>query len=722
MEKKDVTLTFDDLRDKVITYIKDENELHTITRAYLYAFEKHFGQKRLTGENYIEHPLNVAYILTGIYADSATICATLLHDVLEDCDAIKDEITEKFGEEIASLVEGVTKINRLNFTGDTESVIANHRKILVGLSEDVRVIIIKLADRLHNMRTLWVLPEKTQKENAKETLDILTPIAHRLGMNQIKSELEDLSLRYYKPNIYFSIVEMLNKSKVERDKIIIDMKTQVSTLLSEHNIKHEIKGRAKSIYSIYKKLDKGKKFSDIYDLHALRVYVDTEQECYQVLGIIHSKYKPLPKRFKDYIAMPKTNMYQSLHTTVFGIDGTLFEIQIRTYEMDKVAEYGIASHWAYKEKGSNKIAMQNEMEQKLQFFRSIIELKQEEPNDEEFVKSVKEDIFKNTIYVFTPKGDVIELPKGSTPIDFAYKVHSDIGDKMVGAIVNNNIVPLDYKLQDNDIVKINTNKNSIGPNKEWINIAKTAQAKNKIKSFFNKIDKEEILKKGEELLNKELRKRKIPYNDFLTNENIDKILNELKYSNLEELYFNIGNNKIPVTQVTNIVYNDNDTKEEIILRKTQNKEITLPTIKNDIIVEGIDEIKVNLAGCCKPIPGDRIVGYITKGYGITVHRLSCPNVSDLEERIIEVKWNENLDKKYPTNILIHTIESTNILLDIIAKTANNDVSVQSINTIKSSEDFMYEITVLVSNKERLNKFINDIDSIPNILSVERAIK
>ncbi|NLL44273.1 MAG: bifunctional (p)ppGpp synthetase/guanosine-3',5'-bis(diphosphate) 3'-pyrophosphohydrolase [Mollicutes bacterium] len=722
MEKKDVTLTFDDLRDKVITYIKDEKELELITKAYMFAYKKHFGQKRLTGENYIEHPLNVAYILTGIFADSATICAALLHDVLEDTDATIEEVREKFGDEITSLVEGVTKINKLNFTGDTETVIANHRKILVGLSEDVRVIIIKLADRLHNLRTLWILSEKKQKQKAKETLDILAPIAHRLGMNQIKSELEDLSLRYYKPDIYFSIVEMLNKSKVERDKIILEMKNNVSVLLNEHGIKHEIKGRAKSIYSIYKKLDKGRKFSDIYDLLALRVYVDTEQECYQALGIIHSKYKPLPKRFKDYIAMPKTNMYQSLHTTVFGIDGNLFEIQIRTYEMDRVAEYGIASHWSYKEQGSGKITIQNEMEKKLQFFRSIIELKNEEPNEEKFVKSVKEDVLKNTIYVFTPKGDVIELPKGSTPIDFAYKVHSDIGDKMVGALVNNSIAPLDYKLQDNDIIKIITNKNSAGPSREWLNIVKTNQAKNKIKAFFNRIDKTEILKKGEEIFTKELRKRKIPYNDFMTNENIDKILEELRYNSIDDLYFNIGNENLPVTQVINIIYNENDSKEEIILRKRQNREVDLPTIKNDIIVEGIDEIKVNLAGCCKPIPGDEIVGYITKGYGITVHRLSCPNISDLEERLIEVKWNNNLDKKYPTNILIHTIESHSILMDIIAKTTNNDISVQSINIIKSNDAFMYEITVLVSDKDKLTKFMNDVDSIPKILDVERAIK
>ena len=517
MTKKNLNLTFDQLLNKIEIYDKEKEEIELIKKAYEYAAEKHFGTKRLTGEDYILHPLNVAYILVETYkVDCTTICAALLHDVLEDCDVTKEEMEQEFGKEITELVDGVTKINRLNFQGDNEATIANHRKILVGLSEDVRVIIIKLADRLHNMRTLWIMPEKKQKQTAKETLDILTPIASRLGMNQMKSELEDLSLRYYKPEAYFSIVEKLNQTKKERDNNVVEMMESVSTLLNEHDIKHEIKGRAKSIHSIYKKLDKGRRFSDIYDLLAMRVFVETEAECYQALGIIHSKYRPIPKRFKDYIAMPKTNMYQSLHTTVFGIDGHLYEIQIRTHEMDKIAEYGIASHWSYKEKGSVKASMQNAMEQKLQFFRAIIELKNEEESDEGFVQSVQDDILHDTIYVFTPKGDVVELPKDSTPIDFAYKVHSKVGDKMVGAIVNNSIVPLDYKLQNNDIIKINTNQNSFGPSREWINIVKTTSARNKIKGFFNKIDKEGYQKKGEELLNKEIRKRKLSINEVLS--------------------------------------------------------------------------------------------------------------------------------------------------------------------------------------------------------------
>lgn len=728
MTKVNVGLKYEDLLEKVKTYIKDQEDIKMIEKAYNYAKEKHFGVKRMTGEPYIEHPLNVAYILTDIEADAATICAGLLHDVLEDCDVTKEELANTFSLEIANLVDGVTKINKLNFdTSNGSSImIATQRKILVGLCEDVRVIIIKLADRLHNMRTLWVHTEAKQKEKAIETLEILTPIAHRLGINKMKSELEDLSLRYYKPEVYYSIVEQLNQSKVERDKVVEEMKESVSKLLDKNNIKHEIKGRAKSIYSIYKKLDKGKKFNDIYDLLALRVFVDTEQECYKTLGVIHSKYRPIPKRFKDYIAMPKTNMYQSLHTTVFGDYGYLFEIQIRTYEMDEVAERGIASHWAYKENnGDAKSLMKNTMEQKLQVFRSIMELNSEEEKDEDFINSVKEDIFNNTIYVFTPNGDVIELPNGSTPIDFAYKVHTKVGDKMVGAIVNNNIVPIDYVLKNNDIVKINTNQNSFGPSREWLNIVKTNHAKNKIKGFFNRIEKEEYLKQGEEILTKELRKRKLVMSQFLSSENVDKILKEYKYNDLNELYISIGNNSIQVGSVINLVKEENkDTKEEIILRKTKNQEIEKPQLKNDILVEGIDDIKVNLASCCNPVPQDRIVGYITKGYGITVHRAMCPNVKELEERLIDVKWNYNLDikKKYPTNLVIHTIKKDDILLEIISKTTKSDVVIRSINTYVNKTNNVYEATVLVENKESLVKFMTDLRQMKEVIEVERLIK
>ena len=706
MTKVNQNICFDDVLEIVKTYIDKEDELACIQKAYLYAKEKHMGEIRLTGDDYINHPLNVAYILAKLSSDYQTICAGLLHDILENPANSKEELEEQFGNDITSLVEGITTINRLNFNGETDSKLASQRKILVGLTEDVRVIFIKLADRLHNMRTLWAIDSKSQKEKAKETLDILVPIAARLGMNQIKSELEDLCLRYSKPDVYFSIVEALNETKIERDKTVEKMIQEVQEILNENHIEYKIKGRSKSIYSIYKKMDKGKRFQDIYDLFAMRIYVNTES-----------------KRFKDYVANPKPNMYQSLHTTVFGIDGKLFEIQIRTYEMDAIAENGIASHWSYKENGSNvKANIQNAMEQKLQFFKTIMELRKEEDNDDDFVNSVKTDILKESIYVFTPKGDAIELPNGSTPIDFAYRVHSKVGDSMVGAIVNNQIVPLDYVLKDGDIINIKTNKSAI-PSKEWMNIAYTQQAKNKIKAFFNKIDKEEYLKKGEEEIKAELRKRKISFNEFFTPENTEKILAETKCSNLDELYISIGNGKTTATLTLNIIQNNNDTKEEIILKKVTEREVKPVVIKDDIIVEGIDSLKVNVANCCQPIPGDHIVGYITKGNGISVHRMSCPNMEQVEERVISVHWNETVSKKYHTSLLIEAENTKNVLLDIISKTSSGEIIVDSINTLKRSGDTsLIEVTIRVSNLEKLTKFIHDLESLKHIITVERLIK
>ena len=718
MRKDNPNITFDDLFDKVSVYITNEEDRNMITKAYLYAYEKHFGQKRHTGEDYITHPLNVAYILSDLNADYQTICAGLLHDTIEDCEVTKDDLTNEFSLEIANLVDGVTKINKLNIDAGNDSMFAYYRKIIVGLTEDVRVIIIKLADRLHNMRTLWILSEESQKKNCKETLEILVPIAHRLGINNIKSELETLSLRYSKPDVYFSIVEKLNQSKLESEESISNMKDALSKLLTDHDIKFKIKGRVKSVYSIYKKLDTGRRFSDIYDILALRIFVDTEQDCYQTLGIIHSKYRPIPKRFKDFIAMPKQNGYQSLHTTVFGEDGQLYEIQIRTYEMDDIAEHGIASHWSYKEKG--KTIMQSAMEEKLQFFRSIMELSNEEVSDEQFINSVKEDVLKTIIYVFTPKGDRIELPKGSTPIDFAYRVHSKVGDSMVGAVVNGNIVPLDYELNDNDIVKINTNSAST-PSYEWINMAYTASAKNKIRGYFNKIEKNENLKKGEELLNKELKRNKISNVDFYKDENLDKIFKELKIDNINDLYINIGSGKYTSISIIHIITEEEKTKEEIILDKISSTKATTKASNSDINVEGIDNIKVNLALCCKPIPGDRIVGYITKGNGISIHRSVCPNISE-SERLIDVSWNEINDKKYSTNLLISATDNKNVLIDIISKTSSAEVIIQSINTVNTSEDYMFDIAILVPNKEKLVKFMNALNEVKSIKNVERLIK
>lgn len=719
MEEQNEIVSIDSVLRNARKYIKDKDEVNIIKKSYEFAKEKHFGQKRLSGEDYINHPLNVALILTAVQADYVSLSAAIIHEV----DASYEEIKCILGDEIAHIVSEVKKINRLSLSADSEYLINYYRRILVGLCEDVRVIIIKLADRLHNMRTLWAIPLEKQKEKAKETLEILVPIAHQLGINYLKSELEDLCLRYYKPDVYYDIVKNLNNTKTERDNAIVEMKEKISQILTEHGIKHEIKGRSKSIYSIYNKMMNDHKFSEIYDILALRVYVDVEAECYTALGLIHSKFKPLSERFKDYIAMPKENMYQSLHTTIFGVDGYLFEVQIRTYEMDKIAEYGIAAHWSYKENNASSVVVKSAMEQKLQLFRSIIENnKNNDLSDEDLVNSMKTEVLNDEIYVYTPKGDVIQLPKKSSPIDFAYKVHTGVGDKMVGAIVNNNIVSLDYELKDGDIVKINVNKNSKGPSKEWVNIAKTSLAKNRIKSFYTKIDKEENISKGEELLEKELRKLKIPFNDFINNKNIDYLLSTLNEDSLEEVYLCVGNGKYTPNYVVNVLYKETKTKEEIVLDKLTTTVTKSISNKNDIIVGGVDEVKISLASCCKPIKGDEIVGYITKTKGITVHRTNCHNVISVDERTIPVSWNMSSTNKYPTNIVVRTSKKENFLLLLISKASTSNVSIQTINTINNVDYITYDLIVMVENIDILNKFINEIYQMQDVIEVERIIK
>lgn len=710
-------ITINDLIDKFKVYNNNQEDIELINKAYDYAYRKHFGVKRISGDDYIIHPLNVAMILTDINADAHCMAAALLHDVVEDTDSTKEEIADLFGSDVALLVDGVTKINRLHFSNAGEQMAANQRKILVGLSSDVRVIIIKLADRLHNMRTLYVMTEERQKKKSRETLEILTPVADRLGINKIKNELEDLSLRYLKPDAYFDIVEKLNAKKTEMDHDVVKMLNEVSGLLNEHNITHEIFGRSKSIYSIYKKMQKGKKFNDIYDIYALRVLVNTESECYLVLGLIHSKYKPVPNRFKDYIAMPKTNLYQSLHTTVFGVDGKLFEIQIRTHEMHKIAEYGIASHWTYKAKGASVKTVKDSMEQKLQIFRSIMELNEDSDSPEEFINSIKQDVLNSdSIYVYTPKGDVLELPVDSTPIDFAYKVHTEVGHSVIGALVNDNIVPLDYHLKTGDIIKINTSKASRGPNKDWLNFVVTSQAKNKIKSFYSKLEKDDNLVRGQELLNSELRRNDMPINDSLSSKNLELIFNEFKLKNINELYMGIGSNKFTALSVVKLLRKKDD---DVNLEDKINNAVKIKqNNKNDILVEGLDDVKVNLSGCCKPVPGDKIIGYITRGSGITVHRITCGNIASLDDRLVKVKWNDSVSKKYYTDVIIHTNTSDN-LLDIITKASLNGIVIDGISTINKGEYKIYSMTVLVENLDKLNKFIIDLNNLEFTLKVER---
>ena len=698
-----------------LDYITDESEIETIKKAYEYAKKIHKGQKRLSGEDYMLHPLNVAYILTDLNADSDTIATALMHDVIHKGTGNIDDIREEFGDEIADLVDGVTTINKLSLSAENENMVNYYKKILVGLTEDVRIIIIKLAERCHNMRTLYAIPSEKQALKAKETLEILAPIAHRLGLASIKTELEELSLKYYKPEAYKSVEELLNNTKEEREASVKEMQKRVSDILLENNIDFEIKGRAKSIYSIYNKLQKGRSFDDIYDIYALRVIVDKTSECYQVLGLIHAKYKPIPKRFKDYIANPKNNMYQSLHTTVFGFDGKPYEIQIRTHDMDQVAERGIASHWSYKEQGKK---IQSSMEHKLQLFRNIMELSTESETDEEFVKSVQNDLLGENIYVYTPKGDVYELPAGATPIDFAYRVHTKIGETMVGAIVNDNIVPLNYELHTGDIVKINTNKTS-KPSKEWINIAVSTQTKNKIKAFFTKIDKKEAIEKGKDLIIKELRRKKIPMQDYI--DNIDNVLKELKIKDENELNLFIGSGKYSPNTIINLAIKEDIDKEEFVLNKITNRNAKEVDIKNDILVSGIDNIKVTLANCCNPIKGDKIIGYISKGNGVIVHNKDCHNIID-SERLIDVTWNKNITTKFKTNLEIITNRKDNLLLDIITKTSSLNINIIKVDTKNLENNVKYRLSLEVEDVNKLNKYITSLKQIPEIIKVERKFK
>ncbi|MDD4036431.1 MAG: RelA/SpoT family protein [Bacilli bacterium] len=719
MNKTIKELDLKELLELYQVYDSDKEHHKFIEKAYDYAKQNHKNKLHFDNEPLINHLLRVAIILTTLECDHISMAATLLHELINEDQKTYDELESLFGVDVAILVDGVSKISRLNFGASTESMIQSQRKIFVGLAKDPRVIIIKVADRLDNMRHLDYLPIGEQKQKAKETLEILIPIAHRLGLNTIKSELEDLSLKYSKREAYDDVMNKLNKTKDERDKAVNQMKNELIEILEANHLNYQIKGRSKSIFSIFKKLDKGRPFSDIYDLLALRILIEKESDCYLLIGLIHSKYKYIPSRFKDFIAMPKNNMYQSIHTTIWGHDGNMFEIQIRTYEMDEIAERGIASHWSYKEQGkSNKVL--HTMEQKLEVFRSIIETNEENINPNELLEAFKEELTED-IYVYTPNGDVVELPKGSTPVDFAFKVHTQVGEAMIGAIVNNNIVPLSYELESGDIIKINTTKNSNGPKLEWLNYAKTSQAKNKIKAFFAKNEKENCITKGELSLQKELRRKKIEFSVLNDNNIMAPVFKELKTKDLEDLYHAIGSNRITSGIVINTISGDSESKDDLIIKKVMNAKGKEIVLKNDIVVEGIDDIKVTLSKCCMPIKGDAIVGYITKGEGISVHRANCPNIAH-NDRIIDVSWNPKTTKKYKTVLLIEANKTDNGLINIINRAAIQDINIDSVNTTDKINTITYELTVLTFNANNLDKYIANIYSLPFVDKVERIIK
>ena len=670
--------------------------------------------------NYIKNYLNddlvleileTVDVLTSVYSDIETILASFLYKLLTLSKVSEANIQEKYGEEIKRIASGAYKLDKIIYSTENEYLIEYYKKIIVGMTEDVRVIMINLASRVVLMRNIKKFKREESKRIAKESLEIVAPIAHHLGIYKLKSELEDLSLKVLKPDVYYDIVRELNSTKGERDNLILKMTNEVKSILDTHNISYEIKGRSKSIYSIYNKLDKGRKFNDIYDLFALRIMVEDESLCYLVLGLIHSKFRPIPKRFKDFIAMPKSTGYRSLHTTVFGVDNTLFEIQIRTHLMNEVAENGIAAHWSYKEKRSaNNLST---TDQKLEFFKTVIDNYQNKVDTNNIYEEIKDEKTHGNIYVFTPKGDVIELPQGATPIDFAYKVHTKVGEEMIGAIVNNKIVPLNYVLEDNDVVKINTSKSGT-PKLSWLKIAKLNQTKNKIKAYFGRERKDEIIKFGLESLEKYLRKKHISKSEFFKEENVKKILKELKCKDLNELYLNLGNNKISSKTVVEIIY---PVKREVSLKKEEiNKNNNA-----DICVSGIDNIKVNIASCCNPLPGDEIVGFITKTNGITIHSSDCSNVY-LQDRLVDVNWNKEIKNKYLTKIKVYTNNNSSHLADIISKLSSSGIVISNILTNIVDLKYIYEIAFKVRNIEDLDNVIKNLLKLDYVSDVERVMK
>ncbi len=703
----DRAITFEDLEEK----LKKRENYTKIKRAYEYAYKEHLGMKRLTGDDFITHPLEVTKILLDLNVDDTTLIAALLHEVINNGNKTYEDLKEDFSDEVAMIVSSVSKINKLELPDNNESSVIYLRKILVGLAEDVRVLYIKLADRLHNMRTNWAINPAKQKEKASETMSVLVPIAHRLGINSIKSELENLSLYYLKPDVYNDILEKLNNTVSELNDYLEAMKESIIEILTDAGITFEIKGRVKSVYSIYNKLNNGKKWDNIYDILALRVFVNTEAECYQVIGLIHSRFRPMPKRFKDYIASPKENMYQSLHTTVFGVDGKVFEIQVRTYEMDEIAEKGLASHWSYKEKGTKKI--QNIMEQKLEMFRNVIEASNDE-SDIDFEEAVNTNIFSDLIYTYTPKGDVIELPVGSTPIDFAYRIHSKVGDTTVGAIVNDQIVPLSYELQNEDVVNIKTNPNAT-PNQDWLNICKTNQAKNKIKAYFSKKDKELYITKGKDILEKELRKRKLSFSEVLNSEAINKILKDLKLKDLDDLYLAIGSLRYTAGYIINLCSNDIKQVDDILIEKK--REIPKINYKSDILVEGTPNIMVNIAKCCMPVKGDDIVGFITKGQGISIHKKNCKNVDIDSDRLIEVSWNMESTNNYYTNIYVIIKDNKDILAEVITEIGKRNSLVRACKTIEKDDKLIYELNIRIKDKVELEHIKKEVRKLSNVIDV-----
>ena len=702
-----------------------------IQKAYNFAAEHHKGQKRMSGEDYIIHPLNVAYILADLQMDDSTICAALLHDVVEDTDVTNEDIVKNFGEEIAEMVAGVTKLSKIQYVTIKEEQVENYRKMFLAMGKDIRVILIKLADRLHNMRTLSNLKRDRQIANAKETMELYAPLANRLGIYSLKSELEDLAFRYLYPEEYRELVMSIEKKREERIEFINKIMDEIRVALKKQKIVAEVTGRAKHLYSIYRKMQRDNITIDqVYDLFALRIIVNSVKDCYAALGVVHDLYTPMPGRFKDYIAVPKPNMYQSIHNTLIGPKGTPFEVQVRTWDMHRVAEYGIAAHWAYKE--ANKFKKSNVVvtEDKLAWLRETLEWQKDMQDPDEFLKTLKTELFEDEVYVFTPKGEIKTLPRDATPIDFAYTIHAEVGHKMVGCKINSKMMPIVTPLKSGDIVEIITSDTAKGPSRDWLKIVKSSSTKTKIQQWFKKTEREENIEKGKDILDKEIKKIGMSHSDLFKPEWIQVVLNRYNYNSVEDMYASIGFGGISPNKIITRLLEEykKEHEEDVIEEKIQELVTEAPrknsAPKSGVSVKGIDNCLVKFSKCCNPVPGDDIIGYITKGRGVSIHRKDCTNLKDLlseEERIIEVEWYDEKEKaEYNVDIQVLANDRTGLLADVVKEITSKKINIMGVNT-KTSKDRIatIDITLEVQDIEQLNQIIKQIRKVDSVYEVTR---
>lgn len=713
-------MTIEELLQK-LGGVKSESDLAKIKSAYDFAFLAHQGQKRDSGEAYILHPLEVALIVYELGMDTVSIIAALLHDVVEDTKIEIDEIKNKFGSEVALLVDGVTKLSRLAFQNKQEQQMENLRKMFLAMTQDLRVIIIKLADRLHNMRTLKHLPVAKQRNIARETIEIYAPLTHRLGMWKVKWELEDLSLRYLDPDAYYDLVNKVAKKRQEREGYIYEVKKTLERALTEMEIKAEVQGRPKHFYSIYAKMqEQSKDFTEIYDLMGLRVIVSTVQDCYEVLGIVHTLWKPIPGRFKDYVAMPKSNMYQSLHTTLIGPKGEPLEIQIRTWEMHRTAEFGIAAHWLYKGNGPDD----KELRDKIAWLRHLIEWQGEMKDSEEFMETLRIGLFMDEVFVFTPQGDVKNLPAGSTPVDFAYSIHTTLGHQCVGAKVNSRLVPLDYQLKNGDIIQILSSKGASGPSRDWLQFVKTSKSKNRIRQWIREQNREENIQIGRELLEREIRKQGFDFQESARLEQLNEAAKKLGFMNMDDLLAAIGDLKVTPNQVLNKLGIVKEQVKPAVSEPEEKKRTRRPGL--GIKVRGVDNILVRFSKCCNPVPGDPIIGFITRGKGVSVHRLDCPNLlTEDKERIIEVEWDRTITGTYTVDIEIEGDDRVNLLTDVLNAISELKLYLNAAKARSKKGKAYINLTLEIANSDQIQaifKRISRVDGVQRVYRVSRLVR